>query len=311
MSRIAVIGQSALMRQLIAGALRSTGHSVLGSVHTLEALTRLVSRTPPDLVVAGPAANTREVRELLRTSGRIPLVSAPPLDGDGPDARDACAMSVVQAVHARVRRPSPGLAPRRMVASCLPAPHPLVVVGASTGGPQVLEELITGLPATTPPVVIVQHMPATQTARLAERLDGLCDMAVGEAQGGEVLARGQVWVAPGDRHLAMCRQGRKVVLEVRDTERVNGHRPSVTVLFRSLVGIGAGGSLAILLTGMGNDGADALLELRHAGAFTVTQDRASSAVYGMPRVAYELGASMIEGSPQTIRRHILNYPESR
>lgn len=168
---------------------------------------------------------------------------------------------------------------------------PLIVIGASTGGTEALGRLLPLLPRGTPPVVIVQHMPERFTATFAQRLDGLCRIQVREAADGDRPACGGVLIAPGDRHLLLHRQGRGYRVETREGPYVARHRPSVDVLFRSTA-IGAGrAALGVLMTGMGDDGARGLLEMRQAGADTLVQDEASSVVWGMPGEAYRMGAA--------------------
>jgi len=167
----------------------------------------------------------------------------------------------------------------------------LVAIGASLGGTQALQTVLTALPPDCPPVLIVQHMPARVTHAFAERLDGLCRIAVREARDGEPALPGQALVAPGGRHLRLQRRGAGWAVEVLDGPRVNRHRPAVDVLFRSAAQQAGADAVGMLLTGMGADGARGLLEMRGAGAWTVAQDEASCVVYGMPRAAAELGAA--------------------
>ncbi|MBL8937344.1 MAG: chemotaxis response regulator protein-glutamate methylesterase [Archangium sp.] len=166
----------------------------------------------------------------------------------------------------------------------------VIAIGSSTGGPQTVERLLVGLPETTPGIVITQHMPSPFTSAFAQRLDTLCALTVKEAQGGELVAPGLVFIAPGGRHLVLRREPRGLVTQVLDAPPVNRHRPSVDVLFRSVARLGAD-VVAMLLTGMGDDGARGLLELRQAGARTFAQSEASCVVYGMPKEAVALGAA--------------------
>ena len=151
--------------------------------------------------------------------------------------------------------------------------------------------LLSALPAQMPPVLIVQHMPAGFTASFARRLDQACVLQVREAQGGEKLAPGQVWVAPGHAHLQLSAQAGDWRTQLVDSDPVNRHRPSVDVLFHSALKVAGRHTVAVLLTGMGRDGAQGLLALRKAGAYTYAQDKASSVVFGMPREAIEIGAA--------------------
>ncbi len=167
----------------------------------------------------------------------------------------------------------------------------VIALGSSTGGVQAIETLLRALPRTVPGMVIVQHMPERFTAALAERLNGLCAVDVKEAADGDRVVDGRVLIAPGGRHMQLQRSGAQYVVSVRDGPQVNRHKPSVDVLFKSVAHCAGANALGIILTGMGDDGARGLREMRDAGARTVAQDEASSVVFGMPREAIRLGAA--------------------
>ncbi|MFN4064285.1 chemotaxis protein CheB [Azoarcus communis] len=167
---------------------------------------------------------------------------------------------------------------------------PIVFIGASTGGTEAIKEVLTRLPANVPPVLIVQHMPAMFTASFAKRLDGLCAIHVKEAEQGERVLPGTAYIAPGHSHLSIARVGTAYHCEVEQSPPVNRHRPSVDVLFDSAARLVGRGAIGVLLTGMGKDGAQGLLHMQRAGAWTIAQDQDSSVVYGMPREAALLGA---------------------
>ncbi|WP_210528360.1 protein-glutamate methylesterase/protein-glutamine glutaminase [Rubellimicrobium arenae] len=172
-----------------------------------------------------------------------------------------------------------------------PRTAPIVAIGASTGGTEALATILRELPVDAPPVVIVQHMPERFTAAFAQRLDGLCRVRVSEAVTGDQLSPGTVLIAPGDHHLLLRRQGLAYRVEVIDGPYVARHRPSVDVLFRSFAQAAGFNALGLLLTGMGDDGARGLLEMKEAGARTAAQDEATSVVFGMPREALRLGGA--------------------
>jgi two-component system chemotaxis response regulator CheB len=151
--------------------------------------------------------------------------------------------------------------------------------------------VLTALPRTGPGVVIVQHMPEAFTAAFAARLNSLCEMDVREARDGERVIAGRALIAPGGRHMQLHRSGAHYLVNVRDGPLVNRHKPSVDVLFKSVAQHAGRNALGVLLTGMGDDGARGLLEMRHAGARTAAQDEASCVVFGMPREAIRLGAA--------------------
>ncbi|MFT9088727.1 chemotaxis response regulator protein-glutamate methylesterase [Acetobacter okinawensis] len=169
----------------------------------------------------------------------------------------------------------------------------LVAIGSSTGGVEALEEVLSGFPQKSPPVVICQHMPPLFTASFANRLNqSMPALSIAEARDGEVLQPGMVRIAPGgDRHLVVDNGGGKYITRLIGGAPVSGHCPSVDVLFKSVAKHAGRNALGIILTGMGRDGAEGLLAMRQAGAFTIAQDKTSAVVYGMPRVAAEIGAA--------------------
>ena len=166
----------------------------------------------------------------------------------------------------------------------------LVAIGASTGGPEALRTLLGALPADSPALLIVQHMPRAFTGAFARRLDQICAIEVEEATDGAEVRPGRALIAPGDRHLVLVREGGRLAVRLSAEPLVNHHRPSVDVLFASVAEVAGAGAVGVLLTGMGADGAAGLLAMRQAGASTLAQDEASSVVYGMPREALSQGA---------------------
>ena len=166
----------------------------------------------------------------------------------------------------------------------------IVAIGASTGGTEAIYEVLRGFRRDIPGVVIVQHMPPGFTKMFAERLNNQCEVAVKEAQTGDKVLPGQVLIAPGDRHMRLLKVGDTYQVECRGNDKVNGHCPSVEVLFNSVAKAAGRNAVGVILTGMGGDGAKGLLEMRKAGAQTVGQDEATCVVYGMPKVAYDIGA---------------------
>ncbi len=166
----------------------------------------------------------------------------------------------------------------------------IVAIGASTGGTEAIYEVVKGFKRDIPGVVIVQHMPPGFTKMYAERLNNQCEVAVKEARTGDRVLPGQVLIAPGDRHMRLVKVAGAYQVECNGTDRVNGHCPSVEVLFNSVAKVAGRNAIGVILTGMGGDGAKGLLEMRNAGARTIGQDEASCVVYGMPKVAYDIGA---------------------
>lgn len=166
----------------------------------------------------------------------------------------------------------------------------IVAIGASTGGTEAIYEVVKQFRRDIPGVVIVQHMPPGFTKMYADRLNNQCEVAVKEAKSGDIVLPGQVLIAPGDRHMKVLKINGNYQVECRGQERVNGHCPSVDVLFQSVARVAGKNAVGVILTGMGGDGAKGLLAMRKAGAQTVGEDEASCVVYGMPKVAYDLGA---------------------
>ena len=167
----------------------------------------------------------------------------------------------------------------------------VVAIGCSTGGTQALQQVLTALPSICPAVVIVQHMPPTFTAAFAKRLDGLCRITVKEAQNNDQIVPGRALIAPGGQHLMIRRSGAQYFVEVREGPPVNRHCPSVDVLFRSTAKAAGPNALGIIMTGMGDDGARGLKEMRNAGAHTIAQDEHSCVVFGMPKEAIRMEAA--------------------
>jgi two-component system chemotaxis response regulator CheB len=167
----------------------------------------------------------------------------------------------------------------------------IVAIGASTGGTEVLLHVFQQMPEDCPGIVAVQHMPEGFTAAFAKRLDGICRIEVKEAVDGDKVVPGRAYIAPGNRHTLVRRLGPSYFLEVCDGPLVSRHRPSVNVLFRSVAQAAGANAVGILMTGMGDDGADGLLEMKQADAFTIAQDEASCVVFGMPREAILRGAA--------------------
>ncbi len=169
--------------------------------------------------------------------------------------------------------------------------HSVIAIGASTGGTVALEAILRVMPPNAPGIIVTQHMPQYVTQSFARRLDDHSRIEVREAQDGDSVVSGVALIAPGNRHLLLRRSGARYLVQVKDGPLVNHHRPSVDVMFRSVAQAAGRSAVGAILTGMGGDGARGLLEMREAGARTVAQDEASCVVFGMPKVAIELGAA--------------------
>ncbi|SFQ65390.1 protein-glutamate methylesterase/protein-glutamine glutaminase [Donghicola eburneus] len=197
--------------------------------------------------------------------------------------------------------------PRPAGAPMTPYTDPIVSIGASTGGTDALAKVLTGLTPDCAPVVIVQHMPERFTEAFARRLDGMCSIRVKEAEDGDMLERGLALIAPGHSHVTLTRMGRSYRCNVLDGPYVCRHRPSVDVLFRSTSCEAGQNALGVLMTGMGDDGAQGMLEMRNAGSLTLAQDEASCVVYGMPREAVKRGAAVRSVALNNIAAEIMQF----
>jgi two-component system chemotaxis response regulator CheB len=187
-----------------------------------------------------------------------------------------------QTTHTGVNLPSLG--------NRLATTEKLIAVGASTGGTEALKEFLMPMPADSPAILVTQHMPEAFTKSFAARLDSLCKMTVCEAEHNQRVLPGHVYIAPGHSHLLLKRSGTNYLTELSQAAPVNHHRPSVEVLFRSVAKCAGANAIGVMLTGMGKDGALAMLEMREAGAYNLAQDEASCVVFGMPREAIAVGA---------------------
>ena len=181
----------------------------------------------------------------------------------------------------------------------------VISVGASTGGTEALRVFLEGMPVNAPGIVIVQHMPEQFTKSFADRLNDLCLINVKEAQDGDAVLQGRALIAPGNKHALLRRSGAKYYVEVKNGPLVNRHRPSVDVLFRSTALYAGKNAIGVIMTGMGDDGAKGLLEMKEAGAKTVAQDEKTCVVFGMPKEAIKLGAADKILPIEQIAKHVL------
>jgi len=182
----------------------------------------------------------------------------------------------------------------------------VVAVGASTGGTDALLVFLKAMPPDTPGIVIVQHMPEHFTRSFANRLNDICKINVKEAENGDAVIRGRALIAPGNHHMLLKRSGARYYVEIKDGPLVNRHRPAVDVLFRSTARYAGKNAIGVIMTGMGDDGARGLLEMREAGAKTVAQDEKSCVVFGMPNEAIKMGAAQKILSLDNIAAYVLN-----
>ncbi len=285
-------------------------------------LRKIMAQRPIPVIICSTLteAGSRMLFEVLE-AGAVEVLPKPRID-----TRQFLTESSIRfcdAVRAAARaRLRPRRAPSRTVEAKLTAdavmPPPLpgravaetsriICLGASTGGTEALRDVLEALPAQCPGIVIVQHMPERFTAAFAKRLDGLCAIAVKEAEDGDAVRPGQALIAPGGRHLLLQRSGGRYTVAVKDGPLVSRHRPSVDVLFRSAAQCAGGNALGILMTGMGDDGAAGLLEMRKAGALTLAQNEESCIVFGMPKEAIDRGAAVRIVPLERIHAEILRF----
>ncbi len=253
--------------------------------------------------------------------GAVEVIAKPRFSNTGEllDAfRDKLADTIKAAAQARVKRRNPVIqvTPKHSASvilkptqgtSLIQTTEKVIAVGASTGGTEALKVFLEALPLDAPGIVIVQHMPEHFTRSFANRLNDLCRITVKEAQNGDTVIRGQALIAPGNRHLLLKRSGARYYVDLNDGLPVNRHRPSVDVLFRSVASYAGKNAIGIIMTGMGNDGAQGLLEMKNAGAYTIAQDERSCVVFGMPKEAIGLNAVDKVMSLEQIAPYIQRY----
>jgi two-component system chemotaxis response regulator CheB len=272
-------------------------------------LRKIMAERPTPVVICSTLTDkgAKTTREAL-AAGAVAIVTKPKLGLKQflTESSDDLVATVRAAARANVRRlavgradAAPSAPAAKNTADVILAPQSsramtqtterVVAIGTSTGGTQALEEVLTALPRVCPGIVIVQHMPEKFTAAFAARLDGLCQIAVKEAENNDRVVQGRALIAPGGRHIVLKRSGAQYFVEVVDGPLVNRHRPSVDVMFRSVAKAAGVNALGVIMTGMGDDGAAGMLEMRNAGARTLAQDEESCVVFGMPKEAIKRG----------------------
>ncbi|HHB1424866.1 TPA: chemotaxis response regulator protein-glutamate methylesterase [Serratia odorifera] len=255
----------------------------------LEKLMRL--RPMPVVMVSSLTGKGSEITLRALELGAVDFVTKPQLGiREGMLAYSELIAEKIRTA-AKARLPQRSTAPTPAILSHTPllSSEKLIAIGASTGGTEAIRQVLQPLPATSPALLITQHMPPGFTRSFAERLNKLCQITVKEAEDGERVLPGHAYIAPGDRHLELTRSGANYQVKLQDGPPVNRHRPSVDVLFRSVAQFAGRNALGVILTGMGNDGAAGMLEMHRAGAYTLAQSEASCVVFGMPREAIASG----------------------
>ncbi|MGD0487203.1 MAG: chemotaxis response regulator protein-glutamate methylesterase [Syntrophorhabdales bacterium] len=213
----------------------------------------------------------------------------------------------VKPLHVQPKLTADAVIPKQVSMAMVATTEKVVVIGASTGGTEALKVFLEALPEDAPGMVIVQHMPEHFTRAFANRLDGLCRVSVKEAENDDTVIRGRALIASGNKHTLLKRSGARYYVEVKDGPLVCRHRPSVDVLFRSASRYAGKNAIGVIMTGMGDDGAKGMLEMKEAGAYTIAQDEESCVVFGMPKEAIKLGAVDKVLPLPTIMRAVLNY----
>lgn len=271
-------------------------------------LRRLMSQRPiPVVVCSSLVGSGSKTLDAVVSAGAVEVIEKPSLGTRQKllESRMQIQDAILAAAHASVGRRKAVQTRANLSADVILPPPPsgramlkttdkVVVIGASTGGTEALCRVLESLPAYAPPIVIVQHMPEAFTSAFAQRLNRVCKITVKEASNDDSVLRGHALIAPGGRHTLLTRSGANYRVEVRDGPLVHRHRPSVDVLFRSTARVAGSNAVGIILTGMGNDGAHGLKEMRDVGATTYGQSEKSCVVYGMPAEAKKMGAVQSE-----------------
>lgn len=264
-------------------------------------LKKIMAEHPTPVVICSTLAEAgTQTAMAALAAGAVTIITKPKiglkqfLEDDSEDiisAVKAAAKANMKSVRATVKNTADVIMPAadNKHSAMIQTTERVVALGTSTGGTQALEVVLTALPRVTPGIVIVQHMPEKFTAAFAERLNSLCQIEVREAQNNDRVINSRALIAPGGKHMLLRRTGAQYYVEVMDGPLVNRHRPSVDVLFRSVAKCAGANALGVIMTGMGDDGAAGLAEMRNAGARTVAQDEASCVVYGMPKEAVKRG----------------------
>jgi two-component system chemotaxis response regulator CheB len=262
----------------------------------LEKLMRL--RPMPVLMISSLTERGSDITFRALELGAVDFVNKPKLDiARGMEAYSHEITDKIRAAaQSRVRKRATDVSGKLSADAILPnvggrlsSTEKLIIVGASTGGTEAIKELLVRLPADSPGILIAQHMPEKFTHSFAERLDSLCKITVKEAVHNERVLPGHAYIAPGHSHLLLNRSGANYTVELNQGPPVNRHRPSVDVLFRSAANCAGANAIGIILTGMGKDGAQGMLEMKQAGAHTFAQDEATCVVFGMPKEAIASG----------------------
>ena len=321
--RVLIVDDSALIRNLLGEIIRAAdGMEVVGSAPDAFAAKQMVIDLKPDVItldIEMPKVDGILFLDRLMKARPTPVVMISTLTEKGADATikslelgaidfiakpkvDVArgmkhyAQDIIEKIRIASQSNPRRLDPKKLqqqqqIPISYSGTETIVAIGASTGGTEAIREVLQKLSPAFPATIITQHMPPNFTKSFATRLNNTCDIKVKEAENGERLLPGNVYIAPGDKHLKLIKSGADYRIKLDDGPLVSGHKPSVDVMFSSLAEISNGNVVACILTGMGRDGAQGMLQLKNKGATTLVQDEASCVVYGMPKAAVELGAA--------------------
>jgi two-component system chemotaxis response regulator CheB len=319
MIKVLVVDDSALIRSLLSEIIRSEPEFLLvGAASDAYAARELVNQYRPDVItldVEMPKVDGLTFLEKLMKARPTAVVMISSLTEQGADVtlralelgavdylakpkidiargieeyRLEIIAKIKSAAQAKVSKAEP-CKPKKTDSLRFKTTEKVIAIGASTGGTEAIKAVLTQLPVDSPGIVITQHMPPGFTTSFAKRLDSMCRINVIEAQGGERIMPGYAYLAPGDKHLTVVRSGADYRIQLTDGPRVSGHKPSVDVMFQSVAEAVASNALAVILTGMGKDGALGIRSIAEHGGFTMAQDEASSLIFGMPQEAIKTG----------------------
>jgi two-component system chemotaxis response regulator CheB len=322
--RVLIIDDSALVRALLAGIInRQPDMTAVGAAPDPLAAREMIRSLNPDVLtldIEMPRMDGLDFLEKLMRLRPMPVVMVSTMTQEGAEATlralelgavdfvakprldvargiEAGSEGLVDKIRLAARaRPQAAAAAHAVAAKARCAPlgarvgtEKLIILGASTGGTEAIKDVLVPLPPDGPGILITQHMPPGFTHTFAKRLDNLCRIRVKEAEDGERVLPGHAYIAPGDRHLMVRKSGANYITALTDEQPVNRHRPSVEVLFKSAAQCVGRNAIGVMLTGMGKDGAQGMLEMKRAGAFNIAQDKATCVVFGMPKEAIAAG----------------------
>jgi two-component system chemotaxis response regulator CheB len=320
--KVLVVDDSALIRSLLAEIIKQTpGLELVGAAPDAYVAKDMVKELNPDVItldIEMPKVDGLTFLDRLMKARPTPVLMISTLTEQGADAtikslelgaidfipkpklnvarglgeyQQEIVSKIKTAAKSRPRKRTQGLSKVKAIPLSYKGTETIVGIGASTGGTEAIRQVLQQLSPAFPATIITQHMPPTFTKSFAARLDSLCDMRVKEAEDGERILPGSAYIAPGDKHLTIVKSGADYRIRLDDGPLVSGHKPSVDVMFNSLAKVVGANTIATILTGMGKDGAQGMVNLKAKGAITMAQDEASCVVYGMPKAAVDMGGT--------------------